>query len=77
MTCGNDLGGFADSAESRPKFKQTLNPRQALGEGYHSVQKNLSPERSFVVYAKQERYSLAHDVEAIRLREMAGLARNA
>lgn len=66
--------------KSRPwaiEFKRTLNPSRALGKGFHSARKELSPERSFVVYAGQERYSLAHDVEAISLREMAGLVREA
>ena len=63
---------------SRPwaiEFKRTMNPSRALGKGFHSARKDLSPERSFVVYAGQERYLLAHDVEAISLRDMAGLVK--
>lgn len=66
--------------KSRPwaiEFKRTMNPSRALGKGFHSARKDLSPERSFVVYAGQERYLLAHDVEAISLRDMAGLIRAA
>ena len=65
---------------SRPwaiEFKRTMNPSRALGKGFHSARKDLSPERSFMVYAGQERYLLAHDVEAISLRDMAGLVREA
>ncbi|MDE0123923.1 MAG: ATP-binding protein [Bryobacterales bacterium] len=66
--------------KSRPwavEFKRTMNPSRALGKGFHSARKDLSPERSFVVYAGQERYLLAHDVEAISLKDMAGLVREA
>lgn len=59
------------------EFKRTMNPSRALGKGFHSARKDLSPERSFVVYAGQERYLLAHDVEAISLRDMAELVREA
>ena len=59
------------------EFERTMNPSRALGKGFHSARKDLSPERSFVVYAGQERYLLAHDVEAISLRDMAELVREA
>ena len=59
------------------EFKRTMGPSRALGKGFHSARNDLSPERSFVVYAGHERYLLAHDVEAISLRDMAGLVKEA
>ena len=66
--------------KSRPgaiEFKRTMNPSRALGKGFHSARRDLNPEHSFVVYAGQERYSLAHEVEAIGLMDMARLVREA
>ena len=54
-----------------------MNPSRALGKGFRSARKDLSPERSFVVFAGQERYLLAHEVEATSLEDMAGLVREA
>ena len=47
------------------------------GKGFHNAREDLSPERAFVVYAGDERYPVSKDVEAIGLREMAGLLQNA
>ncbi len=66
--------------KSRPwaiEFKRTMTPNRALGKGFHSAREDVCPERSFVVYAGQERYSLGHGVEAISLSEMAALVSKA
>lgn len=47
------------------EFKRGLAPR--LEKGFHHARQDVQPQRSFVVYAGQERYKLAHDVEAIGL----------
>lgn len=44
-----------------------------LTKGFHNALGDLTPERSFVVHSGNERFPLAKDVEAIGLREMAGL----
>lgn len=65
---------------SRPwaiEFKRTSTASRALGRGFHSARKDLSPERSFLVYAGQERYALPRGVEAISLRDMATLVKEA
>lgn len=65
---------------SRPwavEFKRTLTPSRALGRGFHSARKDLDPERSFVVYAGQERYALPQGVAAVSLPQMAALVKEA
>lgn len=41
------------------------------GKGFHNAREDLQPERSFVVYAGDERYPLTDGVEAIGLRALA------
>ena len=65
---------------SRPwaiEFRRTSTASRALGKGFLSARKDLDPERSFVVYAGQERYALPRGVEAISLRDMAMLVKGA
>jgi predicted AAA+ superfamily ATPase len=42
-------------------------------KGFHNARDDLNPDRSFVVSVGEERYPIAHDVEAIGLRTMADL----
>ena len=39
--------------------------------GFHSAREDLEPDRSFIVHAGEDRYPIAHGVEAIGLRDMA------
>lgn len=58
------------------EFKRGLAPR--LEKGFHHAREDMQPERSFVVYAGQDRFKLATDVEAINLEglmhELRGLS---
>ena len=47
----------------------------ALGKGFRNALEDIKPERSFVVTAGSDRYSVAKEVEAIGLREMASVLR--
>lgn len=49
--------------------KRSLAP--SLTKGFHNARKDLSPEKSFVVYPGDERYSRTSDVEVVGLRELA------
>lgn len=40
-------------------------------KGFHNAREDLKPARAFVVYAGEERYPVAEDIEAIGLRDMA------
>lgn len=51
------------------EIKRGLSPK--LERGFHHARADLEPARCFVVYAGQDRYPLAEDVEAISLLEMA------
>lgn len=53
------------------EIKHGLAPK--LGRGFHQARQDLKPTQSFVVYAGDERYAKAEEVEAIGLRELAGL----
>lgn len=48
-----------------------------LGKSYHSARQDLKPAKSFIVYAGEDRYPIAPDLEAIGLREMASLLQDA
>lgn len=41
------------------------------GKGFHNAREDIQPDKSFVVYAGEDRYPIAEDVEAIGLLEMA------
>lgn len=45
----------------------------SLSRGFQNAKRDILPAKSFVVYSGTERYPLAADVEAIGLRELAGL----
>jgi predicted AAA+ superfamily ATPase len=51
------------------EIKRSLAPK--LERGFHHARADLEPARCFVVYAGQERYPIAEDVEAISLLGMA------
>ena len=57
------------------EVKRTLTPNRALSRGFHIARQDVSPERSFVVYAGEERYALSRGVEAISLPDLAALLR--
>ena len=44
-----------------------------VGRGFRSAQEDLRPKKSFVVQAGEDRYPVGDDVEAIGLRELAGM----
>ena len=56
------------------EFKRSLTP--SLGKGFHNAFADLVPERAFVVYAGNERYSVAESTEMIGLHELAYLLAN-
>lgn len=62
---------------SRPWAIEFRRTSTASSKGFLSARKDLDPERSFVVYAGQERYALPRGVEAISLRDMAMLVKGA
>lgn len=47
------------------EIKRSLSPK--LQKGFYTAQEDLKPTKSFVIYAGQERYPMAHNVEAIGL----------
>lgn len=53
------------------EIKSGLSPR--LEKGFHFARQDLKPEKSFVVYAGDDRYPLDEGVEAIGLRELASI----
>lgn len=53
------------------EIKRGLAP--TLEKGFHQARADLRPSRSFVVYAGSERYPLREGVEAVGLRELAGM----
>ena len=56
------------------EIKRSLSP--SLGKGFRSALADLAPERSFVVYAGNERYPVAESTEVIGLPEMARVLQN-
>ena len=60
---------FPDGRRWAIEAKRSLAP--SLTKGFHNARKDLSPERSFVVYPGHERYSRTSDVEVVGLRELA------
>ena len=44
-----------------------------MEKGFHQARADLRPDRSFIVYSGVERYPLRDGVEAISLRELAGI----
>lgn len=60
---------FPDGRRWAIEAKRSLAP--SLTKGFHNARRDLSPERSFVVYPGHERYSRTSDVEVVGLRELA------
>ena len=59
---------WADGREWAIEVKRTLAPK--LERGLRSAIEDVEPERGFVVYPGEERYSLGENVEAIGLQEL-------
>ena len=53
------------------EIKRSLSPK--VERGFHAACEDLSPVRKFVVYAGQERYRIAPDIEVISLAELAAM----
>ena len=53
------------------EIKRGLAPK--LEKGFHHARADLRPDRSFVLYAGEERYPLTEGVEAISLAALAGI----
>jgi len=51
------------------EIKRSLTPK--LERGFHAACADLDPQRKFVVYPGEERYSMAGDVEVLPLRDLA------
>jgi len=56
------------------EIKRSSSPR--LSRGFAIARRDLNAERAFVVYGGEERFPIQRGVEAISLREMAGLVRD-
>ena len=52
------------------EIKRSLTPRPS--RGFHSACEDIEPERKFVVYPGEHRYSIAEDIEAVRPVDLAG-----
>ena len=57
------------------EIKRGLAPK--LDRGFHRAREDLEPERSFIVYSGEDRYPRGEGIEAVGLREMASLLRDA
>jgi uncharacterized protein len=53
------------------EIKRGLAPK--VEKGFYQARADLRPDRSFVVYSGAERYPLREGIEAISLRELAGI----
>ena len=42
-------------------------------KGFHSAREDIKPKRSFVVYSGEDRYPITQDIEAVGVRELAGM----
>ena len=60
---------FPDGRRWAIEAKRSLAP--SLTKGFRNARKDLSPEKSFVVYPGHERYSRTSDVEVVGLRDLA------
>ena len=56
------------------EIKRSSSPR--LSRGFAIARRDLNAERAFVVYGGEQRFPIQRGVEAISLREMAGLVRD-
>lgn len=57
------------------EIKRTTAPK--IEKGFHVAREDLKPQRSYIVYAGDERFPLSPDVEAIGIRELAALLESA
>lgn len=69
------LLSWPDGALWAVEIKRSLAPRPE--RGFYAACEDLSPAKKFVVYPGTDRYRLASDIEAISLRELAELVRDA
>jgi len=53
------------------EIKRGLSPH--LERGFHNAREDVKPSKSFVVYAGDERYPLAKDIEAIGVKQLASM----
>lgn len=60
--------GWPDGSEWAVEIKRSLAPK--LERGFHSAVADLEPERCFVVYPGEERYSLSDGTEALSLDQL-------
>jgi uncharacterized protein len=60
--------GWPNGNEWAIEIKRSLAPK--LERGFHSAVADLGPERCFVVYPGEERYSLGRDTEALSLDQL-------
>jgi uncharacterized protein len=61
-----ELGGKAGTWAIEVKRSASV----SLGRGFHSAQHDLTPQRSFLVHAGENRYAIKEGVEVIGLREL-------
>jgi hypothetical protein len=57
------------------EIKRGLTP--TINKGFHNAREDLKPERTFVVYAGEERYPIAKGIDAISLAELAAMLQKA
>ncbi len=65
---------WPDGGKWAIEIKRSLSPK--LERGFHAACADLDPVRKFVVYPGEERYPMAGGVNAIPLRELAGVLRS-
>jgi predicted AAA+ superfamily ATPase len=53
------------------EIKRSLSPK--VERGFHNAREDLAPDKSFVVYAGEDRYPLGEGLTAIGLRQLADL----
>ena len=53
------------------EIKRALSAK--VGRGFHQACEDLQPRRAFVVYAGEARYPISETLDAISLRELAGM----
>lgn len=53
------------------EIKRSLSPK--VERGFHNAREDLAPDKSFVVYAGEDRYPLGEGIAAIGLRQLADL----
>ncbi len=64
LEMGGDRGTWAI------EIKRGLGP--TVSKGFHLARHDIAPQKAFVVYSGEDRYSIAEDVEVIGVHELAG-----